>query len=217
MKTRLGVVALCAALAAATACNDDFLTEVPSDFVSPENFYRNEGDALAAVNAAYATFINLQSPFSTNDYVGRNFWMVAEYPTEVVTSRLSAANERSLVDNYHTQFNSTHPYLRGIWAAAYAGINRANSVIERVPAVPMNTTRRDQIIGEAKFLRALHYYWLAGLFGGVPLKLTETEGIAEAPLARATAAETYAQIAKDLTEAAADLPTSWPAARRRPR
>ena len=212
MKTRLGVAALCAALAATSACNDDFLTEVPSDFVSPENFYRNEGDALAAVNAAYATFINLQSPFSTNDYVGRNFWMVAEYPTEVVTSRLSAANERSLVDNYHTQFNSTHPYIRGIWAAAYAGINRANSVIERVPAVPMNATRRDQIVGEAKFLRALHYYWLAGLFGGVPLKLEETREIGGPPTPRATAAQTYAQIAKDLTEAAAVLPQSWPTA-----
>src|SRR5687768_11712129 len=209
MKIRSGVAALCAALAVATACNDDFLTEVPSDFVSPENFYRNQGDALAAVNAAYATFINLQSPFSTNDYVGRNFWMVAEYPTEVVTSRLSAANERSLVDNYHTQFNSTHPYIEGIWAAAYAGINRANSVIARVPAVPMNTTRRDQIIGEAKFLRAMHYYWLAGLFGGVPLKLEETREIGGPPTPRATAAQTYAQIAKDLTEAAAVLPQAW--------
>src|SRR5688500_403431 len=96
MKNRLGVIALCAALVAASGCNDDFLTEEPSDFVAPEQFYRNEGDAIAAVNAAYATFIVLQSPFSTNDYVGRNFWMVAEYPTEVVTTRLSRDNERSL-------------------------------------------------------------------------------------------------------------------------
>ena len=68
--------------------------EKPSDFVSPVNFYGNSGDAIAAVNAAYATFINLSSPLGTSDYVGRNFVMLVEYPTEVATSRLSAANER---------------------------------------------------------------------------------------------------------------------------
>lgn len=189
-------------------CGDDFLTEKPVDFVSPVNFYRNQADAVAAVNAAYATFINV-ADVGGDSYVGRNLLMLVEYPTEVTTSRLSNSNERSMIGNFHPQFSSTHPYLESVWQAAYAGINRANSVIERVPAVEMPEARKNQIIGEAKFLRALHYYWLAGLFGGVPLKLTETAGIADAPLPRATAAETYAQIAKDLTEAAAALPNSW--------
>jgi starch-binding outer membrane protein, SusD/RagB family len=209
MKNRLRTVALAAAVLALPACQDNFLTEVPSDFVAPENFYRNAGDAVAATNAAYATFINLQSPLSSNDYLGRNFWMVTEYSTDVVTSRLSAANERSLVDNYHIQFTSSHAYIEGIYQAAYAGINRANSVLARVPAVPMDETRKQQLLGEAKFLRALHYYNLAGLFGGVPLKLDETATIEGGQLPRATAAETWAQIAKDLTEAAAVLPPSW--------
>jgi starch-binding outer membrane protein, SusD/RagB family len=203
---------LALALAATTAaCGEDFLSEVPSSSVAPENFYRNQDDAVAAVNAAYSTFVNVQG-LGSSAYVGRNLYMLVEYPTETVTSRLSATNERSLIGNFHPQFSATHPYLASVWSAAYAGINRANSVINRVPAVPMNETRKNQIIGEAKFLRALHYYWLAGLFGGVPLKLTETQAIDEPPLARSTAAETYAQIAKDLTEAAAVLPTSWPTA-----
>jgi hypothetical protein len=207
MRTRFAALALAALTAG--ACNDDFLTEVPSDFVAPENFFRNEGDAIAAVNAAYAAFVNTPSPLSTSDYVGRNLWMVVEYPTEVITSRLSAANERSLLDNYHAQFGSNHLYLQTIWQAAYAGINRCNAVIDRVPAIDMNATRRDQIVGEAKFLRALHYYWLAGLFGGLPLKLTETTSISEEPLPRSSATETWNQIAKDLTDAAAVLPVSW--------
>ncbi|HEX8431886.1 MAG TPA: RagB/SusD family nutrient uptake outer membrane protein [Longimicrobium sp.] len=209
MKKQLGALALLVATATLPACGDNFLTEVPSDFVSPENFYRNEGDAVAAVNAAYASFISLPSPLSNNDYVGRNFWMLTEYPTEVATSRLSAANERSQIGNFHPQFSSSHPYLLGVWAAAYAGINRSNSVIARVPQIDMNPARRDQLVAEAKFLRALHYYWLAGLFGGVPLKLDETSSIGAATLPRATAAETWAQVAKDLTEAAAVLPQSW--------
>jgi starch-binding outer membrane protein, SusD/RagB family len=208
MSSRFRAAAVIAAMIAAGGCQD--LTEVPSDFVAPENFYRNEGDALAAVNAAYATFINLPSPLSTNDYVGRNFVMLVEYPTEYTTSRLSAGNERSQIGTFHAQFGPTHPYIEGVWKAAYFGINRANAVINRVPAIAMDTTRRNQVVAEAKFLRALHYYWLAGLFGGVPLKLEETTTITGEGIPRATAAETWAQIAKDLTEAAAVLPASWP-------
>lgn len=200
-----------AALASTAGCGNDFLTETPSDFVSPNNFYRNQADAVSALTAAYATFINLPSPLGNAAYFGRNLMMLIEYPTEVTTSRLSAANERSLIGTFHTQFASSHPYLQTVWEAAYYGINRANSVLAHVPDITMDETRKAQILGEAKFLRAMHYYWLAGLFGGVPLKLDETQSIGGETLARATVAETYAQIAKDLTDAAAALPASWPA------
>jgi starch-binding outer membrane protein, SusD/RagB family len=211
MKTQLKSAAIAAALLlGGTACQKDFLTEVPQDFVAPENFYRNAGDAVTAVNAVYSTFINLQSPFSSSDYMGRNLWMVIEYPTETVTSRLSNSNERSLFGTFDpVRMNSTHTYLEGIYQAAYAGINRANSVIDRVPSVPMDATRRDQIVAEAKFLRGLHYFYLAGLFGGVPLKLEQTTAIGSDNVPRNTAAETWAQIEKDASEAAAVLPVSW--------
>jgi hypothetical protein len=212
MKNLLRNLALAAVVVVVPACSKDFLTEVPQDFVAPETFYHNADDATAAVNAVYASFINLQSPLSRDQYLGRNYWMIAEYATEVATSRLSATNERSLVDNYHTQFNSAHPYIQGIYEAAYAGINRANSAIARVPDVPMDATRRTQLVAEAKFLRAQHYYYLVGLFGGVPLKVEETATIEGDGLPRNTAAEVYAQIFKDATEAAAVLPTAWSAA-----
>lgn len=211
MRNHIRALALLTAFAGVTACSDDFLSEVPSDFVAPENFYRNQSDALSALTSAYATFIDLPSPLGNADYLGRNLSMLIEYPTEITTSRLSAANERSLIGNYHTQFNSSHPYLETVWQAAYFGINRANTVIARVPGIAdMDATRRDQVVGEAKFLRAVHYYFLAGLFGGVPLKLEPTTSLENANLPRATAKDTYAQIAKDLTEAAAVLPQSWP-------
>jgi SusD family. len=211
MKNYLKLSALVTFVAAMTACQDHSLVEQPSDFVSPTNFYQTQADALSALTGAYATFVDLPSPQSNADYFGRNMFMLIEYPTEVTTSRLSATNERSLIGGYHAQFNSTHPYIQSTWEAAYFGINKANTVINRVPAINMDPTRRAQIVAEAKFLRALHYYFLAGLFGGVPLKLDETVTIGGDTLARATATATWAQIEQDLTDAAAVLPVSWPA------
>jgi hypothetical protein len=93
--------------------------------------------------------------------------------------------------------------------SGYVAINRANGVIEHVPGFDMDTTLRKRIVGEAKFLRALHYFNLVRMFGGVPLKLSETQGLEDVLIARNTATEVYAQIEKDLKEAIPVLPASY--------
>src|SRR5437660_6366541 len=172
LRSSKAAAALTVVLLGLGACNDNkFLTEVPYDFVGPQNFYKNAGDAMAAVNGVYASFINT----SGDNYYGRNFVMLVEYPTEMVTTYLSAANERSLVDNY--TFTPSHSYIYSSWQSAYAAINRANAVIARVPAIDMDATLRARIVGEAKFLRATHYFNLVRLFGGVPIELEETTNL----------------------------------------
>src|SRR5688500_19288428 len=106
---QLGILALVATTVMVSACDDEFLTEVPSDFVAPENFYRNADDALAAVNAAYASFVNLRSPLSTDDNDGPNSFMVTEFQTETTTTRPGATNQGSPADNLPPQFLSTTP------------------------------------------------------------------------------------------------------------
>src|SRR5215207_6012878 len=172
--SRRATLAFVAAAAAATlgACSDkEFLTEVPYDFVGPTNFYRTAGDALAALNGAYASLENGATGGSDN-YYGRNLVMLVEYPGEAVTTRLGATNERTLTDVYtHT---TGHAYIYSVWQGAYGAINRANAVIDRVPGIDMDPALRDRIVAEAKFLRALHYFNLVRLFGAVPIFTKET-------------------------------------------
>jgi starch-binding outer membrane protein, SusD/RagB family len=203
MHPRVKLVATLGAVALVMACNDkQFLTEQPFDFIGPTNFYKNAGDALAAVNGIYADFIN-----STGDnYYGRNFVMLVEHPTEMWTSRLSATNERSQPDNYSIPVS--HSYVASVWASAYDAINRANSVLDNVPSIPMDTTLKLRILGEAKFLRALHYFNLVRMFGGVPIKTHATQGLDSLAIARSTAQEVYALIEQDLKDAIAVLPSA---------
>jgi hypothetical protein len=203
MHKRMKTVAALATLAVALACNDkQFLTEQPFDFIGPQNFYKNAGDALAAINGVYADFIN-----STGDnYSGRNFVMLVEHPTEMWTSRLSATNERSQPDVYAIPL--THAYVQSVWSAAYDAINRANSVLDHVPSIDMDATLRTRIVAEAKFLRATHYFNLVRMYGGVPIKLHETAGLDSLATPRNTAQEVYALIEQDLKDAIAGLPSA---------
>lgn len=192
------------ALAGTTSCNDNkFLTEVPYDFVGPENFYQNANDALAAIAGVYATSLHTTG----DNYYGRNFVMLSEFMTEMQTVYLSATNERSLVDNY--TFTTGHSYIYSTWQSAYQGINRANSVIGRVPAISMDETLKARIVGEGKFLRALHYFNLVRLFGAVPLVTEETVTIDNLQKPRAPIDSVWNQIFKDLTEAATVLPQKY--------
>jgi len=201
MRNRIRVLAALGAFSVVLACNDkQFLTEQPFDFIGPANFYRNSGDALAALNGVYADFIN-----STGDnYYGRNFVMLVEHTTEMWTSRLSATNERSLPDVYALPIS--HAYVQSVWASMYDAINRANSVLDHVPEIDMDTTLRKRIVGEAKFLRATHYFNLVRMFGGVPIKVHETAGLDSLAIARNSAQEVYALIEQDLKDAIAVLP-----------
>ena len=183
------------------ACNDNkFLTEQPFDFVGPSNFYKTSGDALAAVNGAYAALENT----SGTNYYGGLFVMLVEFPTEMQTPYLSAGNERSQVDNY--TFTPSHNYIYQAWGNAYVAINRSNGVIARVPGVPMDTVLRNRIVGEAKFLRALNYFNLVRLFGGVPIETIETTSLDSLAKPRASATDVYALIIQDLQDAIKVLP-----------
>ncbi|MGB3155689.1 MAG: RagB/SusD family nutrient uptake outer membrane protein, partial [Chitinophagaceae bacterium] len=75
---------------------------------------------------------------------------------------------------------------------------------------------KDRYIGEAKFLRAYYYWNLLRVFGGVPKidKVLTSQADIETASIRASAAEIYAFIESDLTEAAAKLPTVIPVTER---
>jgi hypothetical protein len=95
-----------------------------------------------------------------------------------------------------------------IWNNSYDEINRANQIIAKVPGLTdLDQTEKDEIVGEAYFLRALSYHNLVKLFGnttslGVAIRTEPVSSAAEANEAsRASGATTYTQILADLGQA----------------
>jgi starch-binding outer membrane protein, SusD/RagB family len=96
------------------------------------------------------------------------------------------------------------------WASSYNVISRANYLLEAIGNVQgLTSEQQSRFRGEALFIRALTYFDLVRLFGGVPLVLEPSRGVGPTSLvSRSTAQEVYARVIQDLEEAAPLLPNS---------
>lgn len=98
-----------------------------------------------------------------------------------------------------------------IWALTYQLVKNANNAISGLNAsTTLTPSVKNQLLGEAKFMRAFAYFHLVNLYGDVPLPLKDDYSAFEnAALPRTSTTDVYAQIVKDLTEAQSLLPTAY--------
>ncbi|WP_266362325.1 RagB/SusD family nutrient uptake outer membrane protein [Tellurirhabdus rosea] len=180
------------------ACSEEFLDKRPQGEQVTEDFFNSQEGAVRATNAIY--------------------WQLRQWPTHVfsfigVSSITSDDAEKgsepndAIFLNEFDQFtvSPTNSGLNDFWTGQYLGIAKANQVIQRVPAIQMDTTLRSRLIGEARMLRAYFYFNLVRTFGGVPL-ITAIQGDEAPATPRSTREQTYQQIETDLRAAIAVLP-----------
>ncbi len=190
----------------------DFLAEEPKSSISDDQYYKTPTDALNAVNATYFFYNgggqngSNQTAYNSLLQVGMEFATDEQYPGPGATN----ADVRSLSVHNHSSANRT---LYENWQQHYAAIKKANVAIEKIPLIDFgtNTALQQRYIGEAKFNRAFVYFNIVRLWGDVPL-ITANQNFVKAQdyyIAKSAATEVYAQIEKDLSEAAAVLPATY--------
>ncbi len=184
---------------AGVSCEKEFLEKAPIVGINEENFYRTEADAIAAVNAAYAT---LQFQISSAGHF-RWFWGdIMSDDSEKGGSGDNDVNELLQLETFKGPANGE--LLEAEWGANYEGIYRANVVLEKVPAIEMDEDLKARILGEARFIRAWNFYNLVTMFGGVPLA-DHVLAPSEYKMPRATADQVWDLVESDLQQAANDL------------
>jgi hypothetical protein len=102
----------------------------------------------------------------------------------------------------------TNAVMTSVWQGCYQMINKANLVLSKAPGVTDNTSLRDRLVGEAKFLRAWAYFELLSQWGDVPV-YTEPISSPTGFKGKSPAAEIYTLVITDLTDAIAKLPLSY--------
>ncbi|MEK6152432.1 RagB/SusD family nutrient uptake outer membrane protein [Flavobacteriaceae bacterium 3-367] len=182
------------------SCENE-LDIVPITEKASTNFFSNEQELESAVQGVYA---QLQE----DGLYGLYLIGVGEISGEDSFEEIAAndGGRFGQLDDFST--NAGNELVGDIWKESYRGIQRANTVLNRITDIEYTTPAlKTNRIGEMKFVRALLYFNLVRLYGDVPLVTTETEspfdffGQGRTPLA-----EVYAQIEADLNDAIQDLP-----------
>jgi hypothetical protein len=168
-------------------CN--VLDKDPLTTIAPSNFFKTATDAESAITATYD---GLQRKGCYAEVLN----LVGNMPSDDCSSLSGDVRNLDVIN-----WNSSTGQVYDAFRDPYDAINRANAVLKYVPGISMPTTRRDQILGEARFIRALCYFNLVRLYGAVPLRLepTETGDPAVLNLARTPVDQVYGQIVSDLT------------------
>ncbi|HEX8428478.1 RagB/SusD family nutrient uptake outer membrane protein [Hymenobacter sp.] len=190
-------VVLGASALSISACND-LLEPTPVQQL-PDN--RAITDAGSARSATIGVYDRVQTYYQLN-------WPVLGFlPGENVRFN-GTLNQFLQIDQ--NQLSADNVLVTEAWTQMYQAVNGANNVIAALPELTdplLPATEKDQLLGEAYFLRALVYFDLGRGWGGVPLVLTPTRTKENGRgLRRSTLAATYDQVLADLTQAETLLP-----------
>jgi hypothetical protein len=168
-KARLYAAMFVAPVLFSVACTD--LDEVPVSAITPDNFFKNEGEVIASLAGVYAQlretlwgYYNTSQissdehiiPTRGQDWYDNGTWLELDKHQWAPNSPSALSGDA----------------ISGAWVQPFTGVVRANSLIENLEHVTILS--KDSIAAEARALRAFYYYMLMDVFGGVPL-VTDTE------------------------------------------
>ena len=201
MKKILYLILLLLAFAG-NSCKEN-LTEIPKDFASPENSFVTKENFEAALANIYLT---IRTQMYVGDGDSQTSFDMLGIDCDFSDYKISNTVYNEIF-NWNT-FNADAGFASKWWARYYDWIFQANTIIGRADqptAKWASDAEKNAIVGEAKFIRAFAYHFLANMWGGVPLVLEETKG-AKFDYVRATQDEVYKQCKSDLEFAVQYMP-----------
>jgi hypothetical protein len=187
-----------------SSCSGDYLNIEDKQNLTETSFWATKEHANQGIIATYAAL---------QGYDGSKWTFFEEMYTSLAYKADDMDNNKTesyskTIANFTNGTEVSGPY--SVWASSYAGIGRANQVIQKVPGIKnMSDQERNQIIGEAKFLRAYNYFMLVNAFENVPLVLTTVKDLTQLQVPQAKPEQIWEQIEKDLLEAQTVLPTAY--------
>jgi hypothetical protein len=171
------------------------LEEVPKSIISPDQFFTTQDECIQAVNGVYRLLPDLFDGFINVTEIGAD-------------DILQDKNDGNV-----SQLYEYSPSAQGgaaiVWTDGYRTIMDANLVINRLKSAPISDTVKNRLIGEAKFVRGMQYYFLANTFGDVPLWTNELDINEISKLPRSPVADVRNQVVSDLKDAASSLPNRF--------
>lgn len=184
----LGVTAL---LISFNSCRKFVEVKPPGTNVNSSNVFDNDATAIAAMTSLYIDLSKGQS-------IGTIFLKMGLAADELDLSQLGSDELRTYYKNDYIPQSSGAVFF---WTRGYQLIYKANAMLEGLNASKsLSASVKQQLLGEAKFMRAFAYFYLVNLYGDVPIALT-TDYKVNTQLPRSPESEVYTMIIADLQDA----------------
>ena len=176
----------------------DFLNVEPETVVTSTNFFQTQQDFEQAVGGIYAP---LQDIYERN-------WMTTEFRSDNTYFLFESAQRGPKPEEDLATFTveSNNRNVGGQWSLNYLIISRANQVLNVIDNVDFDQNEKDNLKGQALFLRAFAYFSLVKGFGGVPLFLDPVTTYNDTFKSRSSVDDVYDQIILDAKLAGELLP-----------
>lgn len=205
------IIFICCAvgLSMATSCKK-FLDEKPISVSTDLTFWKNESDADKAVAGGYALLRK-----TLNKANGIAYYAYGDLPTDEFGSANSYRFDNIARMEWATSVPGAEtgdPLMQmRRYDTFYSAIDQANRCIKFIPNIAddkfSSVDAKNNLLGEAYFLRAFNYFYMSRIWGDVPL-VTETATIADAvDIPRNKASDVLAQCITDVNIAISLL--SW--------
>jgi len=197
------IILILAAIPAALSCRK-FVSIPPPDLqVQTVEIFRSDAAALSALSGLYNRMRTVPLTLMNGG--------VTLYPALTADEIVNAAPNPEL-DMFAA--NDISPLaatpLSRLWASSYGTIYAANALLEGLDKGTITDTLKHQLKGEALVIRAFHYFYLANLFGAVPL-VTTTDYRVNESMERTAVSKIWEQVIDDLETAATLLRFAYPA------
>jgi hypothetical protein len=173
------------------SCSDSFLELDNPAALTYDKFYQTEADFQSALNGCYYNLKTIPRYLLTfNETTTDNAYLHIDDGTyqENQYDKLIVSSNSMPVQNF--------------WRDSYKAIASANMVISRIDRAQAPAETQKVFVAEAKFIRALCYFNMVRVFGGVPVHASEITDFNDAyNVGRSSVDEVYAFIIQDLTDA----------------
>ncbi len=180
------------------SCKKMIEVSSPKTQLTPDNAFADDLSAIAVISNIYAQFNSLIDAGISP--------AIGTYSDELSTT---SANSTDL-EYYNGWISVINSNNLITWQSFYSVIYQCNSLLENIEHSPnISATVKQQLKGEALFLRSISYFYLVNLYGDVPLLLTANVKITSVA-ARASTTDVYTQIVSDLTQAKNLVAESYP-------
>ena len=187
-----------------SGCQKFLETQDKSNYTA-DNYFKTAAQAQSSVNSVYSSLAVIYN--GGNGFGGGlSPWLMLEFATGLANTELGEAFDNLNVMALTNSADNSEGLIW--WNESYKGIANANLAITNIPNITMDTTAKNKLLGEAKFLRAYYYYNLVRIFGKVPLITTPVDlNSPDFYPKQASEQDIYNQIVEDLTSAeSAGLP-----------